>query len=258
MEVTTENASRPAGKAGCRTRAKRKREPAHRRRRFPRRPSERGSGRTPDRRDAQSGRGPHPEPRPARLRPRRAGPVGAGRAGLEPGLEAHQRGRRHGQLDHAVGRGAGDDHMVGIERHLLGALGLPAADEGQRRAREPQLGTRREREVAKPIQGLTGVPAESEKPTASGPSGPDAAAELEMSPRGGTANGAGRSVRDRRRGRGQAGHRPRRAATAIPASTTSVRPHTRRGDHPSGRSAGNDGGSIRTPSRPPGPVPRPA
>ncbi len=46
-------------------------------------------------RDAQSA------PTRRSQRARRAGPVGAGRAGLEPGLEAHQRGRRHGQLDQA-------------------------------------------------------------------------------------------------------------------------------------------------------------
>ena len=49
-----------------------------------------------------------------------------GGPGLEPGLEAHQRRGPHRQLHLALGAGAADHDVVGVERHLLDALRAPA------------------------------------------------------------------------------------------------------------------------------------
>ena len=116
-----------------------------------------------------------------------------------------------------------EHHVLGVERHLLGALGGTAADEGDLGALQHPLGSGPQREVAEPLQRLAGVAAEAEKPTAPGMFLPDAVAELEGPAVTGEQATTDDQAERRRTGRGRAAHQRRQEATATPASTPSVR-----------------------------------
>jgi hypothetical protein len=69
--------------------------------------------------------------------------------------------------------------VAGVERVRLGAHGIAPSDVLQLGALEGQLGTRREGEDPEPLEQVTGVATDPEKPAAPGLGGPDADAELE-------------------------------------------------------------------------------
>src|SRR5687767_9466939 len=88
----------------------------------------------------------------------------ARRAGLEPGLQARQRARAHGQLD-LTSRGRAHHHDVpAVERVLLGAARLALGDEGQVVAPPRPRGARKRREDAEPLEGVLAVATQPQHP----------------------------------------------------------------------------------------------